>query len=88
MKTLYISDMDGTLLNDSGKVPRRSVEIINGLIKEGMLFTVATARSAMSAAELLKDIDISVPEIMLAAFLIRTSSKYSFADFPIVSLNR
>ncbi|MDY3895566.1 MAG: HAD hydrolase family protein, partial [Candidatus Fimenecus sp.] len=42
MKTLYISDMDGTLLNDSGKVPRRSVEIINGLIKEGMLFTVAT----------------------------------------------
>ncbi len=52
MKTLYISDMDGTLLNDGGKVSRRSVEIINELIKNGMLFTVATARSAMSAAEL------------------------------------
>ena len=40
MKTLYISDMDGTLLNDGGKVSRRSVEIINELIKKGMLFTV------------------------------------------------
>lgn len=39
MKTLYISDMDGTLLNDGGKVSRRSVEIINELIKNGMLFT-------------------------------------------------
>ena len=44
MKTLYISDMDGTLLNDGGKVSRRSVEIINELIKNGILFTVATAR--------------------------------------------
>ena len=34
MKTLYISDMDGTLLNDGGKVSRRSVEIINELIKD------------------------------------------------------
>lgn len=34
MKTLYISDMDGTLLNDGGKVSRRSVEIINELIKK------------------------------------------------------
>ena len=65
MKTLYISDMDGTLLNDGGKVSRRSVEIINELIKNGMLFTVATARSAMSAAELLKDIDISVPAVLM-----------------------
>lgn len=37
MKTLYISDMDGTLLNDGEKVSRRSVEIINELIKNGML---------------------------------------------------
>ena len=36
-------DMDGTLLNDGGKVSRRSVEIINELIKNGMLFTVDTA---------------------------------------------
>ena len=43
MKTLYISDMDGTLLNDGEKVSRRSVEIINELIKNGMLFTVAIA---------------------------------------------
>lgn len=78
MKTLYISDMDGTLLNDGGKVSRRSVEIINELIKKGMLFTVATARSAMSAAELLKDIDISVPAVLMnGVFLFDLKNKKS-----------
>lgn len=80
MKTLYISDMDGTLLNDGGKVSRRSVEIINELIKNGMLFTVATARSAMSAAELLKDIDISVPAVLMnGVFLFDLKNKKAVA---------
>ena len=52
MKTLYISDMDGTLLNDGGKVSRRSVEIINELIKKGILLPDTTTRRAISAAEI------------------------------------
>ena len=73
-------DMDGTLLNDGGKVSRRSVEIINELIKNGMLFTVATARSAMSAAELLKDIDISVPAVLMnGVFLFDLKNKKAVA---------
>ncbi len=72
--------MDGTLLNDGGKVSRRSVEIINELIKNGMLFTVATARSAMSAAELLKDIDISVPAVLMnGVFLFDLKNKKAVA---------
>ena len=45
MKTLYISDLDGTLLNSQGKISDYSIKTINNLINEGMIFTYATARS-------------------------------------------
>lgn len=46
MKTLSISDLDGTLLTPEGMIPDDTAKMINGLIDGGMLFTVATARSA------------------------------------------
>lgn len=50
MKTLYISDLDGTLLNSQGKISDYSIKTINNLINEGMIFTYATARSLVSAS--------------------------------------
>lgn len=50
MKTLYISDLDGTLLNTNGKISDYSVKVINNLIEHGMIFTYATARSLVSAS--------------------------------------
>ena len=41
-KTLYITDLDGTLLNPESKVSDYSVSIINELIDKGALFSVAT----------------------------------------------
>ena len=37
-KTLYVSDLDGTLLNSKIKVNQETVEIINELVKEGLGF--------------------------------------------------
>ena len=54
MKTLYISDLDGTLLNSQGKISNYSIEIINHLIEQGMIFTYATARSLVSATPVTK----------------------------------
>ena len=45
MNTLYVSDLDGTLLNSDVKISKNSKNIINNLIDKGMNFTVATARS-------------------------------------------
>ncbi len=45
MKTLYISDLDGTLLDKNAKLSPRSAQIISELIQKGLLFSVATARS-------------------------------------------
>ena len=45
---LFVTDLDGTLINKDRKVTQKSVEIINNLISLGMNFTVATARTQLS----------------------------------------
>lgn len=49
-KTLYVTDLDGTLLNRQDRISPFSIETINKLVEEGMLFTYATARSLVSAS--------------------------------------
>ena len=64
-KTLYISDLDGTLLDPSPAVTDHSAGVINQLTSEGMQFTFATARSVYSAVPITKKLDISVPCILM-----------------------
>ncbi len=63
MRTLYVSDLDGTLLNSKDKVSRYSCETINRLVEEGMLFTYATARSLVSASVVTKGLTTRIPVI-------------------------
>ncbi|WP_027086207.1 HAD family hydrolase [Cohnella panacarvi] len=65
MRTLYVSDMDGTLLNDEQRVNPESVRILNGLIDKGLQFTVATARSYESATRLLAGLNLHLPGIFI-----------------------
>ena len=44
METLYVSDLDGTLLNKKKEITPKTAEILNRCIQEGMKFSVATAR--------------------------------------------
>ena len=45
MKTLYISDLDGTLLTPDACLSERSTQLLQQLSAEGVLFSCATARS-------------------------------------------
>ena len=49
-RTLYVSDLDGTLLNKQDRINPESIRIINDQVSKGMLFTYATARSLSSAS--------------------------------------
>lgn len=64
MKTLYISDLDGTLLNSSAELSEYTVSTINRLIDEGMYFTFATARTVYSAKPITSAIHVNVPCIL------------------------
>ncbi len=63
--TLYVSDMDGTLLDNDSRVSERSAEIISGLSKRGALITVATARTPATVQPLLHAMYSLCPAIVM-----------------------
>ena len=64
MNTLYVSDLDGTLLNSDVKISENSKNIINTLIDKGMNFTVATARSLVSASDKIEGLNLKLPVVV------------------------
>lgn len=64
MKTLYVSDLDGTLLNSNVELSQFTVKAINSLVEKGMNFTFATARSLNSSKEITKDLKLNIPVIV------------------------
>lgn len=61
--TLYITDLDGTLMRNNEKLSPYTVEEINKLIDKGMPFTFATARSIESARVITGELKIKLPAI-------------------------
>ncbi|MBD5144848.1 MAG: HAD family hydrolase [Ruminococcus sp.] len=63
-KTLYISDLDGTLLTSGQFVSRKSFETLNRLSERGLLFTYATARSLITASKVTAGLNVKTPVIV------------------------
>ena len=65
MKTLFVSDLNGTLLTAKETVSEYSMRLLNKLIDEdGVLFTYATARSLNSAAKAVWGLRQNLPVIL------------------------
>ncbi len=62
-RVLYVTDLDGTLLGQDHRVSAASREIINDLVAQGMLFTVATGRSLPPTELVLSGLDLRLPII-------------------------
>jgi len=69
-RTLYISDMDGTLLNQNAELSEYTVTALNKLIAQGIHFTVATARTAATSILILRRVAINVPIILMNGVLV------------------
>lgn len=70
-KTLYISDLDGTLLTSGQFVSSKSFEMLNDLSERDLLFTYATARSLITASKVTAGLDVKIPVIVYnGAFII------------------
>ena len=60
---LYVSDLDGTLLRNDTSLSQYSKDTLNALLDQGLLFTVASARSIASMCHLLADLPLRLPVV-------------------------
>ncbi len=64
MKTLYISDLDGTLLDSTPKTSDYTNETINKLNADGFIISFATARSYTTAKKVTKGLNMAHPAVV------------------------
>lgn len=81
--TLFISDLDGTLLNADSKVSDASVSLINEAVAKGALFSIATARTPATVSTLMSRIQTQLPYIVMTGTAIwdASSGLYRHAVF-------
>lgn len=60
---VYVSDLDGTLLQADATLSGRARLALTGLLEQGIDFTVATARSITSTREILGDLPLRLPVV-------------------------
>ncbi len=71
MNTLYVSDLDGTLLRYDEILSPYTIGVINRLIADGMIFSYATARSLITSKKVTKGLEARIPLIVYnGAFVI------------------
>lgn len=76
MKTLYVSDLDGTLLRSDETVSKYTARTINELTNRGLLFSYATARSFVTAKKVTSGLTANIPLIVYnGAFVIDNRSE-------------
>jgi Cof subfamily protein (haloacid dehalogenase superfamily) len=61
--TLYVSDLDGTLLDPQGRLAESTRAGLTRLLNQGLLFTVASARHVTSIRHILGDLPLRLPVI-------------------------
>ena len=70
MKTLYISDLDGTLLNSRAELSGYTIDVLNRLIANGENFSIATARTAATTLLMFENVTLNIPIILMNGVLI------------------
>ena len=75
MKTLYVSDLDGTLLRSDETLSAYTCQVLSRLTERGMLFSYATARSLVTARKVTRGLEARLPLIVYTgAFIVDRAS--------------
>lgn len=83
MKTLFVSDLDGTLLDNRQQISPVTRTLLNHAISRGALFSIATARTPATVSRIMRGVDMQLPMVVMtgaALWDIRTG-KYSEVQY-------
>lgn len=79
--TLYVSDLDGTLLNSNTLVSEKTADLLNRLITdEHILFTVATARTPATVSKLMSEVKTNLPYIVMAGAALWNNERKVYSE--------
>lgn len=70
MKRLFVSDLDGTLLNSEAQLSNETIRLVNSEIANGVSFTISTARTPATALKIVKPLNLKLPIMMMNGVLI------------------
>lgn len=70
MKTLYITDLDGTFLNSRAEISDKTKRLISEALSEGADFTLATARTFATVTRMFDGIDLKLPAVLMNGVMI------------------
>ena len=74
-KTLYVSDLDGTLLRRDQTLSPFTIDTINALVERGMIFSYATARSLVTARQVTAGLATNLPVVIYnGSFVVESST--------------
>lgn len=80
IKTLYVSDLDGTLLQPDARLSEETLRMLNYAISRGVLFTIATARTPATVAPILSDLDLRLPAIVMTGTALWNKADNTYSD--------
>ncbi len=91
-RILYVSDLDGTLLNADSQISPFTATALNRLLSRDVLFSIATARTPATVVGLMSEVNLSLPVILMTGAVIYDIQRKeylsitSFADGVVASL--
>lgn len=79
--TLYISDLDGTLLNSNREIPEKAIQELNKLIQfEKIHFSVATARTPATVENILENVHMKEKIVVMNGAVIYDLEKHQYVE--------
>lgn len=83
-KTLYISDLDGTLLNASAELTEYTMTSLNTMIADGLHFTIATARTLASSSKILAGLTLDLPIALMNGVLVYDMAQKCYTQINVL----
>lgn len=82
-KTLFVSDLDGTLLQPDARLSEETRRLLAKALGEGKLFTIATARTPATVASILEGVSLPLSAIVMTgvAFWDPVTGVYSDIEY-------